>query len=78
MENEVMLRSIGMSDKDIAKLSPGQEKMLADLLSKVIREVARGNDPLGETFTIDCPDPGIDNGGLGSVRFKARIEQGLD
>lgn len=31
MENEVqeMLRGIGMSDKDMAKLSPGQEKMLA-------------------------------------------------
>ncbi len=49
---------------------------LADLLSKVIRDVARGIDLFGEVFTIDCPDPGIEHGGLGSVRFKAHIEQG--
>jgi len=60
-----MLRDIGMTDKD-----------MANLLSKVIREVARGNDPRGEIFMIDCPDPGIEHGGLGSVKFKARIEQG--
>ena len=51
-------------------------KPLADLLSKVIRDVARGIDLFGEIFTIDCPDPGIEHGGLGSVRFKAHIEQG--
>lgn len=51
-------------------------KPLADLLSKIIRDVSKGIDPLGETFTVNCPDPGIDNGGLGTVTFKARIEPG--
>jgi hypothetical protein len=52
-------------------------KPLADLLSKIIREVSKGNDPRGETFIVNCPDPGINNGGLGTVTFKARIEQGM-
>ncbi len=49
-------------------------KPLADLLSEIIRKVTKGFDPRGEIFMINCPDPGIDQGGLGTVIFRAHIE----
>lgn len=50
-------------------------KPLADLLSKTIRKFTEGNDPSGELVVVDCPDPGLEHGGIGNVKFKVHLEQ---
>jgi hypothetical protein len=53
-------------------------KTLADLLSNIIRDFSKGNDPSEKIVTVSCPDPGLEHGGIGNVEFKVHLALGFN
>lgn len=50
-------------------------KNFATLLSDIIRRFSKGDDPSEELVVVACPDPGLEHGGIGNVKFKVRLEK---
>ena len=50
-------------------------KNFTDLQSEIIRRFSKGDDPSEELVVVACPDPGLEHGGIGNVKFKVRLEK---